>query len=201
MTITYCPSCHKQIQSTFAGCPYCHKPLVKENFMPHKHPKKSSVFNDLKKYLLISLGIAVALFLLFFIWAINSTPSYTPSSTSTAISSESSVETATNSEPDIESQTTETAIPMSSEHENNRYFLLSHTSKGNIEKVTYVRKGKGSDEYDVDVYGVMEINCRKNKIRKYSTESFEELNSPHFSDWVTPYPEWTDNDIVTFICS
>lgn len=199
MTEIYCPSCHKKIQSTFAGCPYCHKSLVKENFMPHKHPKKSSVFNDLKKYLLISLGIAVALFLLFFIWAINSTPSYTPSSTSTSISSESNVEAATNSEPDIESQATEIAIPMSDEHENNHYFLLSHTSKGNIEKVTYLRKG--SDEYDVDVYGVMEINCHKNKIRKSSTESFEELDSLSFSDWVTPYPEWTDNDIVSFICS
>ena len=199
MTEIYCPSCHKKIQSTFAGCPYCHKSLVKENFMQHKHPKKSSVFNDLKKYLLISLGIAVALFLLFFIWAINSTPSYTPSSTSTSISSESNVEAATNSEPDIESQATEIAIPMSDEHENNHYFLLSHTSKGNIEKVTYLRKG--SDEYDVDVYGVMEINCHKNKIRKSSTESFEELDSLSFSDWVTPYPEWTDNDIVSFICS
>lgn len=192
----YCPSCHKQIQSTFAKCPYCSKSLTKEQFMPHKHTKKSSVLSDLKKYLLITLGIFATLFILFFIWAINSTPSYTPSSTSTATPSESYTTTATDSEPDVESQATQIAIPMSDEHENNRYFLLSRTLEGKIEKITYLRKG---DEYDV--YGVMEINCRKNKIRKNSNESFENLDSLPLSEWVTPSPDWTDNDIVTFICS
>ena len=59
-----------------------------------------------------------------------------------------------------------------------------------------MRKGVESD-----VYGKMEINCKKNKIRKASTEDQTSLDSLDIGNWYTPTPNWTDNDIVSFICN
>jgi hypothetical protein len=69
---------------------------------------------------------------------INSTPSFTPSSTSTSEEYTNQIEEV-EPEPYLEKEQSEIAIPMSDEHENNRYFLLSHISQGNIESIIFER--------------------------------------------------------------
>jgi hypothetical protein len=191
----YCPSCHKKVQSSFAKCPYCAMSFIKESALEIKSSQGSLILSKVKKFTVISLSILGVLFILFIVWATNSTPSFTPSSTSTSEEYTNQNEEA-EPEPYLEKEQSEIAIPMSDEHENNRYFLLSRTSEGNIERIIYLRKGT---EYDV--YGKMEINCRENKIRKASTEDQTSLDSLDIGDWYTPTPDWTDNDIVSFICN
>lgn len=195
MTVMYCPSCHKKVQSSFAKCPYCAMSFIKESALEIKSSQGSLILSKVKKITVISLSILGVLFILFIVWATNSTPSFTPSSTSTSEEYTNQNEEA-EPEPYLEKEQSEIAIPMSDEHENNRYFLLSRTSEGNIERIIYLRKGT---EYDV--YGKMEINCRENKIRKASTEDQTSLDSLDIGDWYTPTPDWTDNDIVSFICN
>ncbi len=195
MTVMYCPSCHKKVQSTFAKCPYCSMSFVKKSALEPKSYLGSSIFSKLKKFTLISLSILGGLFILLLVVTINSTPSFTPSSTSTSEEYTNQIEEV-EPEPYLEKEQSEIAIPMSDEHENNRYFLLSHISQGNIESITYLRKG-----VEYDVYGKMEINCKKNKIRKASTEDRTSLDSLDIGNWYTPTPDWTDNDIVSFICN
>jgi hypothetical protein len=169
--------------------------FIKESALEIKSSQGSLILSKVKKFTVISLSILGVLFILFIVWATNSTPSFTPSSTSTSEEYTNQNEEA-EPEPYLEKEQSEIAIPMSDEHENNRYFLLSRTSEGNIERIIYLRKGT---EYDV--YGKMEINCRENKIRKASTEDQTSLDSLDIGDWYTPTPDWTDNDIVSFICN
>ena len=91
-----------------------------------------------------------------------------------------------------------TAIPMENYGERNKYFLTSHHKVGELHTITYTRVGNQSD-----VFGKMEINCSKNKIRKTSTEDPFRLVSPDLDlgDWYTPTPDWTDKDIVNFVCN
>ena len=84
MTVMYCPSCHKKVQSTFAKCPYCSMSFVKKSALEPKSYLGSSIFSKLKKFTLISLSILGGLFILLLVVTINSTPSFTPSSTSTS---------------------------------------------------------------------------------------------------------------------
>jgi hypothetical protein len=85
---------------------------------------------------------------------------------------------------------------LSGSGENGRYFLISHFKSYEIENIKYVRRGKESD-----AYGEMQIDCPKNEIRKSSSESLGALQSSDLGDWYTPTPDWTDKDIVNFICS
>ena len=96
-------------------------------------------------------------------------------------------ESATKAEP--------TSIPMSDSFENGRYFLTSQITDNGIENIEYIRKGN-----DNISYGKMEIICSDNQIRKYSADSADALQSANMGNWVTPSPDWTDQDIVNFIC-
>ena len=96
-------------------------------------------------------------------------------------------ESATKAEP--------TSIPMSDSFENGRYFLTSQITDNGIENIDYIRKGN-----DNISYGKMEIICPDNQIRKYSADSADALQSANMGDWITPSPDWTDQDIVNFIC-
>lgn len=87
------------------------------------------------------------------------------------------------------------AIPMSDSFENGRYFLTSQVTEDGIESIEYIRKGNESD-----AYGKMQIKCSNNEIRKHSTDNPETLKSLDLGDWYTPTPDWTDQDIVNFIC-
>jgi len=88
-----------------------------------------------------------------------------------------------------------TSIPMSDSFENGRYFLTSQITDNGIENIEYIRKGN-----DNTSYGKMEIICSDNQIRKYSADSADALQSANMGDWITPSPDWTDQDIVNFIC-
>ena len=109
------------------------------------------------------------------------------------------------SEPDKESPQVQesvfdsplTQIPMllSGSGENGRYFLISHFASYGIENVKYARRGNESD-----AYGEMQIDCANDKIRKTSSDNLEALISADLGDWYTPTPDWTDQDIVNFIC-
>lgn len=88
------------------------------------------------------------------------------------------------------------SIPMSDSFENGRYFLTSQTTENDIENIEYIRKGS-----DNTSYAKMEIRCSDNQIRKYSADSANALQSADMGNWITPTPDWTDQDIVNFICS
>lgn len=88
-----------------------------------------------------------------------------------------------------------TPIPMSDSFENGRYFLISHITESGLENVEYMRKSN-----DNISYGKMEIRCSDNQIRKYSADNADALQSANMGDWITPSPDWTDQDIVNFIC-
>ncbi len=88
------------------------------------------------------------------------------------------------------------SIPMSDSHENGRYFLTSHITEDEVENIKYMRKGDIKNSY-----GKMQINCAENQIKKYSSDNTDALQSANMGDWVTPTPDWTDQDIVNFICN
>ena len=120
----------------------------------------------------------------------NIQPTQEPSSTNNVESQLENLgeeESATKAEP--------TSIPMSDSFENGRYFLTSQITDNGIENIEYIRKGN-----DNISYGKMEIICSDNQIRKYSADSADALQSANMGNWVTPSPDWTDQDIVNFIC-
>lgn len=127
----------------------------------------------------------------------NVQPTQETSDTNDTISEEPIVEVQPEQEvkdsvPDNES----TTIPMSDSNENGRYFLTSQKTEDGIESIEYMRKGN-----DNISYAKMEIRCSDNQIRKYSADSANALESADMGDWITPTPDWTDQDIVNFICS
>lgn len=86
-------------------------------------------------------------------------------------------------------------IPMSDSFENGRYFLTSQATENGIENIEYIRKGN-----DNTSYAKMQIKCSDNEIKKYSVDNADALQSADMGDWITPTPDWTDQDIVKFIC-
>lgn len=202
MPVMYCPSCHKKVQSSFIRCPYCSMSFVKQSTIEPKSSQSSpnsSIFSKVKKFAIISLSVLGGLFILLIVLTINSISSSTPSSTSEEYTNQvEEPESEIYQEKDQSEIETPIRIPMSDKHEKNRYFLLSRTSEGNFERITYLRKGD-----EADVYGKMEINCSRKKIRKFSTEDKTSIDSINLADddWRTPTPDWTDNDIFNFICN
>ena len=88
------------------------------------------------------------------------------------------------------------SIPMSDSFENGRYLLTSRATENGIENIEYIRKGN-----DNISYAKMEIKCSDNQIRKYSADNANALQAADMGDWITPTPDWTDQDIVNFICN
>ena len=84
---------------------------------------------------------------------------------------------------------------LSGSGEDGRYFLISQFTSYGIENVKYTRRGNESDSF-----GEMQIDCTNDKIRKTSSDNLEALISTDLGDWYTPTPDWTDQDIVNFIC-
>ena len=87
------------------------------------------------------------------------------------------------------------SIPMSDSFENGRYFLTSQATENGIENIEYIRKGN-----DNTSYAKMQIKCSDNEIKKYSANNADALQSADMGDWIIPTPDWTDQDIVNFIC-
>lgn len=84
---------------------------------------------------------------------------------------------------------------LSGSGEHGRYFLLLHVTYDDTEHIKYMRRGNESD-----AYGQMHINCTDNKIIKNSSERLDALKLESSGSWHTPIPDWTDQDIVNFIC-
>ena len=87
------------------------------------------------------------------------------------------------------------SIPMSDSFENGRYFLTSQTTENGFENIEYIREGN-----DNTSYAKMQIKCLDNEIKKYSADNSNALQSADMGEWFIPTPDWTDQDIVNFIC-
>lgn len=186
MALINCPECAKQISDQTNACPYCSYLLKNHKYDPLSTPIVEDELQD-KNYAFRSVTtILVIIIAIILVYQCQS--NYSDFENQARANSESSNT--------IKHENESIAIPMSDEHENNRYFLLSSNNDHGIVKIKYMRKGVESD-----VYGKMEINCKKNKIRKASTEERASLDSLDIGDWITPYSKWTDSDIVSFICN
>ena len=88
------------------------------------------------------------------------------------------------------------SIPMTDAHENGRYFLHQRNENNGITTIIYERVGN-----ETNVFGEMEINCKKNRYRKVgeSTTGLENLTR-YDAKWIKPDQGWTDQDIVEYIC-
>ena len=143
---------------------------------------------------------AVKIKLLILLVSISSLLACSPSNDTTDV--ESIQEPLVTSDIDLEaempksnSQAELTSIPMSDSFENGRYFLTSQTTENGIENIEYIRKGDNNTSY-----GKMQIKCSNNEIKKYSADNSDALQSADMGNWITPAPDWTDQDIVNFIC-
>lgn len=180
MSLMSCSNCRRSIDSKFVKCPYCGTPTDKSNIREIDSELKASInkgVNNILKVLAIGFaGILVGILVLSLLFS-------------------NDIEAPRNNTSEL-SQKSYTLIPMSDNHENGRYFLISKVVENKVIKIKYLRKGVESD-----VYGKMEIRCQNNKIRKTSTDDEASLDSQDIGDWYTPTSNWTDNDIISFVCN
>ena len=194
MALINCPVCSKRISDQSLSCPSCGFPTPSEqidNNSPasSRQRQKNSGCSGATIFLLIIIIVIGA-------WLMDGYDNYTEKSRQYSEDQ---------SEPDEESSqvqesvfdATLTQIPMvlSGSGEDGRYFLISHFASYGIENVKYARRGNESDSF-----GEMQIDCTNHKIRKTSSENLDALTSADLGDWYTPTPDWTDQDIVNFIC-
>ena len=202
-----CFKCKSEIEDKFSFCPHCGGEILKSPFK-QELPKPKEESKSIGW-----LGYLILFSIFFFTYAVVTKEDPIPvdeEQLSTTIS-QNLPNQVTEVDPIVDELTLDAApasgekgsgmritIPMQSYGEENRYFLTSHHKVGELHTITYTRVGNESD-----VFGKMEINCSKNKIRKTSTEDPFYLTSPDLDlgDWYTPTPDWTDNDIYNFICN
>lgn len=206
MALISCPECSKSVSDQSVSCPNCGFPTPKsETFNSHVLPPLSkknynnsnSVAGNRKRQKNSGCS-GVTIFLLIIIiaigyWLMDSYDSYTEKARQY---SEEQSEPSEVEESLLDSELTQIPMLLSGSGENGRYFLISHFTSYGIENVKYARRGNESD-----AYGEMQIDCANNKIRKTSSDNLEALISADLGDWYTPTPDWTDQDIVNFICS
>ncbi|ABE75738.1 zinc ribbon domain-containing protein [Psychrobacter cryohalolentis] len=195
MALINCPECSKAISDQSISCPSCGFPTPSEQIdnndllASSRQRQKNSGCSGATIFLIIII-------VLIGFWLVSAYDGYTEKARQ--YSEEQS-------EPDKESPQVQgslfdsplTQIPMllSGSGEDGRYFLISHFASYGIENVKYARRGKESDSF-----GEMQIDCTNGKIRKTSSDNLEALTSADLGDWYTPTPDWTDQDIVNFIC-
>lgn len=200
MTLIKCPDCSKQISDKSNSCLHCGYPLTKPlpapwatsnpPYLPDPFPENKPSKPKARSY---GCGTFILVILIsYFVYQCGNSYSDYKDRARNA-SNSSNVNT---SEKKLKQENElMIKIPMSDAHENNRYFIISRLNKNGIEKIKYLRRGNESD-----IYGKMDINCSRNKIRKNSTEDATNLESLDLGDWLTPSPDWTDKDIMNFIC-
>lgn len=218
MALINCPECSKQVSDQANSCIHCGYPLknplsppwVTSNpnplpnpFPDNKPSKPLKPFKPKPKQKSYGCGTFILIILVSYLLYIfgNAYSNYQERTSEyrEKIKNESNTLSQNTPENKLNNEEKEKSvirIPMSHENEDNRYFLISRLNKDGIEKIKYMRKGGESD-----VYAKMDINCSKNKIRKNSTEDEASLESLDLGDWLTPSPDWTDKDIVNFICN
>lgn len=196
MALINCPECSKTISDQSISCPSCGFPTPSEQIDDNNSSassvqrQKNSGCSGTTIFLLIII-VAIGY------WFVSSYNSYREkveeySEEHSELHEESPQIQASVFDPPLEQ------IPMilSGSSEDGRYFLISHFTSYGIENVKYVRRGNESD-----AYGEMQIDCSNNTIRKTSSDNLKALEVADLGDWYTPTPDWTDQDIVNFICS
>ena len=209
MALISCTECSKSVSDQSVSCPNCGFPTPKpETFNSHVPPPLQQVDYDNNNSLAGSRqrqknsGCSGAtIFLLIIIiaigyWLINSYDNYTEKASQYSEEQSEPHEESSQVEDSLfDSELTQIPMLLSGSGEDGRYFLISHFTSYDLEHIEYVRRGNESD-----AYGQMQINCTSHEIRKSSSENFKALPSADLGDWYTPTPDWTDQDIVNFIC-
>ncbi len=209
MALISCPECSKSVSDQSVSCPNCGFPTPKSETLnshvppplPQMNYNNSNSLAGNRKRQKNSGCSGATIFLIIIIiaigyWLMDSYDSYTEKARQyNEDQSEPSEESYEVEESLLDSELTQIPMLLSGSGEDGRYFLISHSTSYELEHIDYVRRGKESD-----AYGQMQINCTNHEIRKSSSESFKALASADLGDWYTPTPDWTDQDIVNFIC-
>jgi len=203
MALINCPECSKSISDQSAACPSCGFPtaravpptlqqadLTNNNSLENRRQRqKNSGCSGATIFLIIII-------VLIGFWLVSAYDGYTEKARQyNEAPSEPDKESPQVQESVFDSPLTQIPMLLSGSGENGRYFLISHFASYGIENVKYARRGNESD-----AYGEMQIDCANDKIRKTSSDNLEVLTSADLGDWYTPTPDWTDQDIVNFIC-
>lgn len=196
MALINCPECSKTISDQSTACPSCGFPTPSEQIdnnnllASSRQRQKNSGCSGATIFLLIII-VAIGY------WFVSSYNSYTE-----RVEEYSEEQSKFHEEsPQIQKSVFDSPleqIPMllSGSSEDGRYFLISHFASHGIENVKYARRGNASD-----AYGEMQIDCSNNTIRKTSSDDLKALEVADLGGWYTPTPDWTDQDIINFICS
>lgn len=195
MALINCPECSKRISDQSTACPSCGFPTPSEQIdnnnllASSRQRQKNSGCSGATIFLIIII-------ILIGFWLVSAYDGYTEKARQyDEEQSEPDKESPQVQESVFNSPLTQIPMLLSGSGENGRYFLISHFASYGIENVKYARRGNESD-----AYGEMQIDCANDKIRKTSSDNLEALISADLGDWYTPTPDWTDQDIVNFIC-
>ena len=195
MALINCPECSKRISDQSTACPSCGFPTPSEQIdnnnllASSRQRQKNSGCSGATIFLIIII-------VLIGFWLVSAYDGYTEKARQyDEEQSEPDKESPQVQESVFNSPLTQIPMLLSGSGENGRYFLISHFASYGIENVKYARRGNESD-----AYGEMQIDCANDKIRKTSSDNLEALISADLGDWYTPTPDWTDQDIVNFIC-
>ena len=195
MALINCPECSKRISDQSTACPSCGFPTPSEQIdnnnllASSRQRQKNSGCSGATIFLIIII-------VLIGFWLVSAYDGYTEKARQyNEEQSEPDKESPQVQESVFDSPLTQIPMLLSGSGENGRYFLISHFASYGIENVKYARRGNESD-----AYGEMQIDCANDKIRKTSSDNLEALISADLGDWYTPTPDWTDQDIVNFIC-
>ena len=195
MALINCPECSKSISDQSTSCPSCGFPTPSKqidnnnSLASTRQRQKNSGCSGATIFLIIII-------ILIGFWLVSAYDGYTEKARQyDEEQSEPDKESPQVQESVFNSPLTQIPMLLSGSGENGRYFLISHFASYGIENVKYARRGNESD-----AYGEMQIDCANDKIRKTSSDNLEALISADLGDWYTPTPDWTDQDIVNFIC-
>ena len=195
MALINCPECSKRISDQSTACPSCGFPTPSEQ-IDHNNLLASSRQRQKNSGCSGATIFLIIIIVLIGFWLVSAYDGYTEKARQySEEQSEPDKESPQVQESVFDSQLTQIPMLLSGSGEDGRYFLISHFTSYGLENVTYARRGNESD-----AYGEMQIDCKNHKIRKTSSENLEALKSADLGDWYTPTPDWTDQDIVNFIC-
>ena len=203
MALINCPECSKSISDQSIACPNCGFPTSRavppplpqldrnsSNALRSRHQRqKNSGCSGASIFLLVIVVVIIY-------WLDDSYNSYTEKAERYSTEqSEFHEDSPQIQESVFDSPLEQIPMLLSGSGEDGRYFLISHFASYGIENVKYARRGNESDSY-----GEMQIDCSNNTIRKTSSDNLKALEVADLGDWYTPTPDWTDQDIVNFIC-
>ncbi|KAA0915210.1 hypothetical protein [Psychrobacter sp. ANT_WB68] len=201
MALINCPECSKSISDQSTSCPSCGFPTARTVPSPLQQVEDNNSRASSRQRQKNSGCSGAIIFLLLIIvaisyWLVNSYDNYTEKARQYSEEPSETHEEPLQVENSLfDSELTQIPMLLSGSSEDGRYFVISHFTSYELEHIEYVRRGNESDSY-----GQMQINCEKHEIRKSSSESFKGLPSAELGDWHTPTPDWTDQDIINFIC-